>query len=148
MKNWDFGYFGKGIDGYMQYKTAFDRNQKQNQGTIRPTSKSVNKEIKPERQEDSAKSTADSTSDSVDVSSSGLSLEEFVEQSRKTTSSKEARELTGPDVFIFSVLFVLRLIVIIIISVYAMVLLIQYGGFLGLILAIFIGSFVWKLCFK
>lgn len=22
----DFGYFGKGLDGYQQYKNAFDRN--------------------------------------------------------------------------------------------------------------------------
>lgn len=26
MKDWDFGYFGKGLDGYVHYKQAFDRN--------------------------------------------------------------------------------------------------------------------------
>ena len=26
MKDWDFGYFGKGIDGYVHYKHAFHRN--------------------------------------------------------------------------------------------------------------------------
>lgn len=30
MKDWDFGYFGKGLDGYAQYTTAFKRNQKEN----------------------------------------------------------------------------------------------------------------------
>ena len=26
MKDWDFGYFGKGIDGYIHYTQAFNRN--------------------------------------------------------------------------------------------------------------------------
>lgn len=26
MKDWDFGYFGKGIDGYVHYMQAFHRN--------------------------------------------------------------------------------------------------------------------------
>lgn len=26
MKDWDFGYFGKGIDGYVHYMQAFNRN--------------------------------------------------------------------------------------------------------------------------
>ena len=26
MKDWDFGYFGKGIDGYVHYTQAFNRN--------------------------------------------------------------------------------------------------------------------------
>lgn len=26
MKDFDFGYFGTGDEGYAQYKTAFDRN--------------------------------------------------------------------------------------------------------------------------
>ena len=26
MKEFDFGYFGTGAEGYAQYKTAFDRN--------------------------------------------------------------------------------------------------------------------------
>ena len=26
MKDWDFGYFGKGIDGYVNYMQAFNRN--------------------------------------------------------------------------------------------------------------------------
>lgn len=25
MKDWDFGYFGKGVEGYMQYMNTFDR---------------------------------------------------------------------------------------------------------------------------
>lgn len=30
MKDWDFGYFGKGIDGYVHYMQAFNRNFPQN----------------------------------------------------------------------------------------------------------------------
>lgn len=30
MKDWDFGYLGKGLDGYAQYTTAFKRNQREN----------------------------------------------------------------------------------------------------------------------
>lgn len=26
MKDWNFGYFGKGIDGYIHYTQAFNRN--------------------------------------------------------------------------------------------------------------------------
>ena len=26
MKDWNFGYFGKGIDGYVHYTQAFNRN--------------------------------------------------------------------------------------------------------------------------
>ena len=26
MRDWDFGYFGKGIDGYVHYMQAFHRN--------------------------------------------------------------------------------------------------------------------------
>ena len=26
MKDWDFGYFGKGIDGYVHYAQTFNRN--------------------------------------------------------------------------------------------------------------------------
>ena len=26
MKDWDFGYFGKGIDGYVHYTQTFNRN--------------------------------------------------------------------------------------------------------------------------
>ena len=30
MKDWDYGYFGKGIDGYVHYMQAFNRNFPQN----------------------------------------------------------------------------------------------------------------------
>lgn len=39
MKDWDFGYFGKGVDGYAHYKQAFDRNFSQKDSTSKPTAR-------------------------------------------------------------------------------------------------------------
>lgn len=43
MKNWNFGYFGKGIDGYAHYMTAFKRSQKQNNTTLHDKNTHSNK---------------------------------------------------------------------------------------------------------
>lgn len=36
MRDWDFGYFGKGVDGYAHYKQAFDRNFSKKNPTTKP----------------------------------------------------------------------------------------------------------------
>lgn len=122
MKDRDYGYFGKGTTGYAQYRTAFKRTHNQN------------------TQQNSLHQT-------YSVGHNDQILENITkaEKQNQKEDAPKSKEITDGQIFWGSVLYVVGTTLIIGLTIGTMMLLIRGFGFIGLIISIFLGIFVWKL---
>lgn len=113
MKKRDYGYFGKGLTGYAQYRTAFKRIHKQN-AHQNPQHHAIPTNYKQQTKEQ-AHVNDDAISSSSNFSnlpaqekpkntSSVPSIEEFVKETKNTTPSQKSDEITTAQLILWIIL--------------------------------------------